>query len=187
MCSRWSKAVDPFWRAEKVSAEFYPSNSFPVNFCVWCHRFGCNPVGLWRRYWWKRSNSSVCVAFNKSVFKVRTCCRMTLNFSFSAIGTVQNHHATNFLCAVGGARWWLHAGDWGWRVWKIPAEFYLSYSYPVNYCVWRIRFRCNLVGLRMRYSMEAFTTIVLFVSSLVTIYTNIWRCLEDAMEMMRLS
>ena len=36
-------------------------------------------------------------------------------------------------------------------------------------------------------SMEMFTTIALFMPSLVTIYTNIWRCLEEAMEMMRLS
>ena len=92
-----------------------------------------------------------------------------------------------------------------WRVGKIPAEFYPSYSYPVISCVWRLRFRCYLVGLRRRYlegillmanrallagyprSMETFTTIALFMSSLVTIYTNIWRCLDDVMEMMLLS
>ena len=47
----------------------------------------------------------------KSVFKVRMCCRMTLNFPFQAIGIVLTHHATNPLCAVGGTRWWLHAGE----------------------------------------------------------------------------
>ena len=62
-CSRWSQAVDPFWRAEKVSAEFYPSNSYPVNSCVWRRRFWCDPVGLWRRYRWKRGSSSVRMAY----------------------------------------------------------------------------------------------------------------------------
>ena len=87
------------------------------------------------------------ICFNKSVFKVRMCCRMTLNFPFEAIGTVQTHHSTNSLCVVGGARCWLHT----WRVGKIPAEFYPSYPCPVNSCVWRLRFRYNLVGLRRRY------------------------------------
>ena len=44
-CSPWSQAVDPFWRADKVFAKFYPSNSYPVNSCVWHHRLGAIQSG----------------------------------------------------------------------------------------------------------------------------------------------
>ena len=45
------------------SKRFYPPNSSPAISCAWCHRFRCNPVGLWRRYRGRHSQNCLVYVF----------------------------------------------------------------------------------------------------------------------------
>ena len=84
-CSRWSLAVDPFWGAENVSAEFYASNSYPGIPTQWILVYYVTGFGAIQSGSKSGIGGNVVVlqcawliCFNKGVFKVWMCCRMTL-------------------------------------------------------------------------------------------------------------
>ena len=59
----WPTFLPPPLESSSGTANADGPNSYPVNSCVWRHRCWCKPVGLWRRYRWKRGSSSVRMAY----------------------------------------------------------------------------------------------------------------------------
>ena len=139
-CSRWSQAVDPSWRAEKVSAESYTLNSYPLNSCVWRHPFWCNPVGLWRRYRWKRGSSAMHMAYMLWSKCIQNTDTMPDEFPVQSHRHSptppppphhhHHHHPTTTTTTTHPPHKLPVCGRWSrvvaprWRVGKIPAEFY---------------------------------------------------------------